>query len=114
MLECHGVQPNGRRISDEVPIVEGPLVLEQTIVHLPEPALGRGAFGGFRGVLRVRMALAQWKVPEDKTQRRSQPALHLFDDRIGAAAVGTFVVAVFDEGDCRIRRTLSVVARANW
>jgi hypothetical protein len=60
------------------------------------------------------MAFVQWKVPEDKTQRRSQPALNLFDDRIGAAAVGTFVVTVFDEGDCRIRRTLSMVARTNW
>src|SRR5262252_2048837 len=61
----------------------------------------------------VRVALFQRKVAKDKTQLRSEPALHFLDNRIRASAMRALVVAIFDERHGRAGRALNVVTRAN-
>ena len=49
-------------------IVERPLMLKEVVMHLPELLLSGGSFRGLRGMLSMRVALGQGKVPKDKAQ----------------------------------------------
>jgi hypothetical protein len=57
LLKPRDVQADRLRILEQVGIGEGALMLEERVVHLPEPALARGRFSGLGGVLRVRVGL---------------------------------------------------------
>src|SRR5712671_7521349 len=113
LLKRSCIEPERRRIFDEMAIAEGLLVLEQYVVHLPKSSLYRGALRSFRRMLCMRMRLAQRKIPKDEPELRSEPTLHVFDNRIGASAVRAFVVAVLDQRHSRAARTLRMVARPN-
>ena len=64
----------------------------------------------FGSVLGVWVSSRDRKVAKHKAQFLSHPSLHLFDDRVGGAAVRALVVAVLDERHRCICRTLDVVA----
>src|SRR5256884_9671434 len=107
-----GVEAEVTRVLDQVVVVKRELALEQAVAHLPELPLRARRLGGLGRVLRVRMALAQREVAEHETQPPSQALPELLDDRVGAPAMGTVVVAVLDQRDGRLRRPLRVVPLA--
>src|SRR5229473_5677522 len=76
-------------------IVERPLMFKEVVVHLPELLLDGGSFRVLRGMLGIRVALAQGKVPKDKAQPIPQTSLNLFDDGIGLSTIGTLIITVF-------------------
>src|SRR4051794_9114889 len=80
------------------------LILEQRIVHLPESVVGGGELGGLGRSLGAGVDLAQREISEDEREASTEMPLHLFNDRIGAAAVRALVVAVFYERNRRRRR----------
>src|SRR6266576_673635 len=77
-------------------IVERPLMLEEVVMHLPELFLGGGSFRGLRGMLSMRVALGQGKVPKDKAH--PQTSLDLLDDGLGLPKIRTLIIAVFHPG----------------
>src|SRR5256885_16884377 len=77
-------------------IIERLLMLIEVIMHLPELFLGGGSFRGLRGMLSMRVALGQRKVPKDKAH--PQTSLDLLDDGIGLPTIGTLIIAVFHQG----------------
>src|SRR2546422_10409125 len=56
------------------------------------------------------MHVAQWKIAKDEAQPLSQLLLNCLHDGIRFAAIGTFVVAVFNQRDERINRSLNMVS----
>lgn len=110
VFEPGSVETDSDGVLDQVPIVEGTLMLEQHVVHLPEPALARRALGGLCRMLRVRMAFRQREVPEHESQAGTEPALDFFDDRVRLAAGGALVVAVLDQRDSSARGSFHVIA----
>src|SRR6266699_6985256 len=78
-------------------IVERLLMLKEVVVHLPELLLDGGSFRGLRGMLSMRVALGQGKVPKDKAQAIPQTPLNLLDDRIGLPTIGTLIITVFHQ-----------------
>jgi len=96
------VEPEGVGVRDEILVAQRVLVLEEPVVHLPEPALGAGGLGGLRRQLGVRMHVRQGEVAIDEAQALAHPPAHLVHDRMRRAAVGTLVVAVLQQRDgCR-------------
>src|SRR5206468_11737356 len=83
-------------------IVERLLMLKEVIMHLPELLLGGGSFRGLRGMLSMRVALGQGKVPKDKTQPIPQTSLDLLDDGIGLPTIGTLIITVFRSEERRV------------
>src|SRR5438045_2954151 len=75
-------------------IVEGLLMLKEVVVHLPELLLDGGSF---RGMLSMRVALSQGKVPKDKAQAIPQTPLNLLNDRIRLPTIGTLIITVFHQ-----------------
>src|SRR2546422_712048 len=108
-----GVDPQLARIPHQVLVRERRLPLVQQIMHLPELPLRGGRFRDFRRVLGVRVLLAQGKVPEHEPHLGADPAQHLLQLRVGAAAKRALEIAVFHEGYGGIRRSQGVVARAD-
>ena len=90
--------------------MQGILVFKQHVVHLPKLPLRTSGLGGFGGVFGVGMHVAQWKIAKDEAQSLTQLLLNCLHDGIRFAAVGTFVVAVFNQRDGRVNRPLNVVA----
>src|SRR5712692_25289 len=78
-------------------IVKRPLMLKQVVMHLPELLLSGGSFRGLRGMLSMRVALGQWKVPKDKAQPIPQSSLNLLDDWIGLSTIGALIITVFHQ-----------------
>src|SRR6266571_1746582 len=78
-------------------IIERSLMLKEIVMHLPELPLSGGSFRGLRGMLSMRVALGQRKVPEDKAQPIPQTSLNLLDDGIGASTIGTLIITVFHQ-----------------
>src|SRR5713226_6293447 len=76
-------------------IVERLLMLKEGVVHLPELPLTGGSFRGLRGMLSMRVALGQGKVPKDKAQPIPQTSFNLLDDGIGLSTIGTLIITVF-------------------
>src|SRR5438105_1519140 len=108
-----GVDPQLARIPHQVLVRERRLPLVQQIMHLPELPLRGGRFRDFRRVLGVRVLLAQGKVPGHEPHLGADPAQHLLQLRVGAAAKRALEIAVFHEGYGGIRRSQGVVARAD-
>src|SRR5262249_19349950 len=92
--------------------VQGPLVLVQHVVHLPELPLGAGCLSCFCRMLRVWVRGAERKVAEDKAQPVTQAALRGLDDRGGHAAIWALVIAVVHQAEWRVRKPLGMVALA--
>ena len=82
-------------------------------MHLPELPLGGGSFRGLRGMLSMRVALGQGKVPKDKAQPITQTSLNLLDDGIGLPTIGTLIITVFYQGHRSSCWSLLMVALAN-
>src|SRR6266581_1415204 len=78
-------------------IVELPLMLKESVMHLPELLLDGGSCRGLRGMLSMWVALGQGKVPKDKAQPIPQTSLNLLDDGIGLSTIGTLIIAVFHQ-----------------
>src|SRR5260370_17711159 len=76
-------------------IVERLLMLKEVVMHLPELPLDGGSFRRLRGMLSMRVALGQGKVPKDKAQPIPQTSLNLLDDGIGLSTIGTLIITVF-------------------
>jgi hypothetical protein len=57
------------------------------------------------------MDLRQRKMPELEPELRAEVRLQLIDDGVGAAARGTFVIAIFEEHHRSIGETSYVIAR---
>ncbi len=89
------------------------MVLEDLVVHFPESFVSGGKFGRFRGVFGVGVDFAEREVSEDEHQLIAEMFLNAFDDRVGVAAVGAFVVAVFDEGDRGAFIALNMIVRGD-
>src|SRR5271154_5735154 len=60
------------------------------------------------------MRIDQRKIAKSEAQSFTQPFLNGLDDRISFAAIGTFVIAIFNEHDRRINRPLNVIAFGDW
>src|SRR5258705_4302792 len=95
-------------------VVEHPLMLKEVVVHLPELPLTGGSFRRLRGMLSMRVALGQGKVPKDKAQPILQPSLNLLDDGIGLPTIRTFIIAVFQQGHRGGFWSLLMIALTDW
>ncbi len=89
-------------------------MFKNRVMHFPEAATGGGEFRGFRGVFRVRVRFVQGKVAKNEGKFLAEVFLHALDDRIGVAAVGALVIAVFDEDDGGGEVALDVVVGGDW
>ena len=96
--ELVGVEPDLRRVPDDVADLKRALVVHQHVVHLPELALDGRRLGGLGGQLRVRVDLGERQVPEDETQL-AVLADHPADGGLCLPAVRALEVTVLDEGD---------------
>src|SRR5580765_1222872 len=94
-------------------IVERLLMLVDRVVHFPESALRGGSLRGLCRVLGVWMALAEREVPKHEAELRSKTPLNFLDDGVRPPAMRAFVVAVFNQRDGGVGRTLRVIARAD-
>src|SRR4051794_22643591 len=81
--------------------VEGGLVLEQLVVHLPELALLGGGHGGHGGRLGVLVHVERHVLP-DHPQLVAVLLLELGDGRLDPLAEGALEVGVEDQGDRRV------------
>src|SRR5438132_2469664 len=95
-------------------IIERSLMLKEIVMHLPELPLSGGSFRGLRGMLSMRVALGQGKVPEDKAQPIPQTSLNLLDDGIGPSTIGTLIIAVFHQGHRGGYWSLLMIALTDW
>jgi len=77
---------------------------------VPELAQRTRRFRRLRRMFGMRMHLGQREIAEDKAHPVAHHFLNLFDNRVGPAAIGTFVVAILDERDGCIHRPLNVIA----
>jgi hypothetical protein len=59
------------------------------------------------------MRIGERKMPKDASQLLSKPLLNCFYDRECRSTIGTFVVAVFDQGDAGGFRSLDMIASAD-
>ena len=98
-----GVEPEGRGEAHQIVRVEIGLVLEEQVVHLPEPALRTGRLGCLGRQRRVGMDIDQRQMAEDEAQSPLEPFQQSADHGRCVTAIGAFEVTVLDQ---RHRRTL--------
>src|SRR5262249_28500104 len=89
------------------------LVLEQQVVHRPEPALPGRGFGSERRLQRVRMHLLQRKLPPDEPNATVEVLEQQLHRRRRLLAVRAFEVAVLDQRHGRMRRAQHMVGRSD-
>src|SRR2546427_6382099 len=92
-------------------IFERLLMLKEVVMHLPELLLSSGSF---RGMLSMRVALGQGKVPKDKAQPIPQPSLDLLDDGIGLPTIGTLIITVFHQGHRGVFWSPPMIELTDW
>src|ERR1700730_5113949 len=109
LIEGLDLQAESGGVLVEMLITKSTLMLEELVVHLPEPALVRRGLSRLRRMLCVRVDLTQGKVPVHKANLITQLALHSPDDVIRDAAVGTFKVGVLQQRHRGCLRTLDVI-----
>src|SRR5947209_11488631 len=95
-------------------IVERPLMLKEGVMHLPELPLDGGSLCGLRGMLSMRVALGQGKVPKDKAQPIPQTSLNLLDDRIGLSTIGTLIITVFHQCHGGVFWSPPMISLTDW
>ena len=103
-----GVEAQLIGVSHEVAGPQLVLVLEQEVVHLPEPPLQVRGLRAFGGELRVGMDVVQRQVAPHVA---NVPAVgqELADHGLRAAAVGAFEVPVLEQRDRSVLRSADVV-----
>src|SRR5947207_4479709 len=109
-IESDAIEAYRVCIRSQMFIVERALMLEQRVVHLPEPSLRARGFRRFGGAFGARMNRAERKIPEDEAQTCAEMFSHGLHDGVRAAAVRALEVAVLDERQRRVGRPLSVIA----
>src|SRR3954454_23089369 len=97
-------------VAAQLLVAQALLVLVEHVVHLPELALGARRLGRLGGGLGARVLGGDRGGAEHEAQPVAHPRLHFLDDRIRGTAVRALVVAVLDQRDRRVRRSLDVVA----
>ena len=85
------------------------LMLEQQIMHLPEPALRAGALSRFRSHQRLGMGKLEGKMPEHHAQAIGKLSHQQRHGWCRHLATGTFEVSVLDHGDGSVVRPLDVI-----
>src|SRR6266566_369743 len=95
-------------------IIEHSLMLKEVVMHLPELPLDGGSFRSLRGMLSMRVALGQGKVPKDKAQPIPQPSLDLLDDGIGLPTIGTLIITVFHQGHRGVFWSPPMIELTDW
>ena len=93
----------------QVARLEGVLVLQEQVVHLPEGALVGGGLGGLGGELGVRVDVVERQVAPDVADV-AVVGEQFAEGGLGLAAVGAFEVAVLDDGHRGAGRAADVVA----
>src|SRR5687768_12924513 len=103
-------------VPDQIVECQRVLMLEEQVVHAPErlrPTQRRDRFGGLRGGLGVGMRLGDGEMAKHEAEAWAHALLDPLEDRIGCPAIGTFEVAVFDQGDLGLVAALDVVLGAD-
>jgi hypothetical protein len=108
-----GIEAQLLGMPDELLVVERRLLVEETVVQLPEFALDPCRFGRLGRVLGVRVLFAQREVAEHHPQAIAQAPPELLDDRVGHAAERALEVAIFDQRNRRVGRAEGLVALAD-
>ena len=89
-------------VADQVARLEGVLVVEHEVVHLPERVLvGRGLCG-LGGKLSMGVDVVQRQVSPDIADLCAEIAEELADDRFRLPAIGTLEVSVLEQRHGRI------------
>ena len=96
--ESLAVEPEVAGVADQVARLEGVLVPQEQVVHLPERVLVSGGFRGFGGELGVRVDVVQREVAPHVPDV-AVASEHVPQDGLGLAAVGALEVAVLHDGD---------------
>ena len=109
-LEALEVQVDGLGMTAQGAVAELQLVLEETIVHLPEPLLRAGRLGGSRRGWSAGVQVGERHVPEHEPEPVTEALQQLLDDRVGLAAIGALEVAVLNQGDRGVGRAADVIA----
>ncbi len=86
--EATHVEPQVGRVRQQRGCLEVLLVLEEQVVHLPEPSLRAGGLRGLRGQQRVRVELGEREVAEDEADPVSDSALEPLQLPVGASTEG--------------------------
>src|SRR6202166_1632130 len=107
-------QAEGSAQSEDERDAELILIGVEPVVHLPKALMSRRVFRRLRGRLCERVRLGQRKVSEHEPELLGKSLLQPLEARKTERAIGTFIVAIFDERDRRVRRTLDVVSRPDW
>jgi hypothetical protein len=107
------VDADFRRVHLEIVILERILVLEQCVVHLPEPSLRTRCLCGFGSVLRVRMRLRERKMTEHESEAIVHHSPHILDDWMRTPAMRALEIAVLDERHRRCPRSDGVILFAD-
>ena len=108
-IEAKHVQAQGLGITGQSSQFQVVWLSEQQVVHRPELALRSSRFRSLSRQLRVRVNLDQRIVAEHETQALTERLHEMPGQRFGLNAGGTFVVAVFQQGQRCVLVTLSVV-----
>ena len=94
--------------------LEGILVGEQVVVHLPELVLCASGFGGLSGQEGVRVGFQQGEMPQGQAHGSTQLPLQLLQQRVGARAKRALEVDVFDQRHRGPGITTDVILRTWW
>jgi hypothetical protein len=111
------IDTTGRRILDQIIVLQCILVLEQQVMHPPErigAAARRDRFGRLGRRPRVRVHLGYGKIPEDESHVIANLFKDLLKDDMGKAALRTLVIAILNKSDRRVGGTKDVVVCTNW
>ncbi|GAB3681805.1 hypothetical protein GCM10028792_28610 [Salinisphaera aquimarina] len=96
---------------DKAVAVERILIREHIVVHIPEPALGGGRFGGFGGPLGVGMQPGIGQVPKNIADLARQMLLAYPPDAcVRPLAIAALVIAVLQQGYAGVIRPVHMVA----
>src|SRR5690606_24690505 len=104
-------QPEMLREVGEQRIPQSLLVLQQQVVHFPEPVPGAGEFGHLGCPQRLRVQGRQREIAEHETQFRAKARPDSRYDPVGCTAAGALVITVLDERYRRIVGPEAVVGR---
>ncbi len=113
LAEAFHVQADLLGVGHDVALVEVGVAIE-LVVHLPELALGAGRLGRLGRQLGMEMRRGDGQVTVDVANPITQYLLQLLDVVVDQPAVWALVIAVFDQHDPGVGRTLGMVALAHW
>src|SRR6202011_5824613 len=112
-LHLGGRNAQQRHVFGQMLITERVLMRIKHIVHLPEFMVRGRRLRNLSGMLGMGMDFGQRKVTKNKPEVIPQLSPNFVDDRVGHAAVGAFVVAIFDQCYRRVCWPAYMIAFAN-